>query len=118
MTLVVVPTNCVTVSATATIAATSTDLNLANNTGTASSTVQDINNSQLILTIVKVSPNSQLLEICWPTICGPYELQATGDLTLPITWTTVAVPVQVIGNKNCTIVQPSDSMRYFRLRRP
>ena len=118
MTLVTVPTNCVTVSATATIASTSTDPNLANNTATASSTVQDINNSQLILTIVKVSPNSELLEICWPTICGPYELQATGDLTLPITWTTVAAPVQVIGNKNCTIVQPSASMRYFRLRRP
>ena len=118
VTLVVVTTNCVTVSATATVAATSTDANAANNSASASSTVEDINNSQLVLTIVKVSPNSELLEICWPTLCGPYELQATGDLTLPITWTTVSVPVQVIGNKNCTIVQPSASMRYFQLRRP
>ena len=118
VTLVTVPTNCVTVSATAIATTTSLDLVPANNTASGSSVVQDISNSQLVLTIVKVSPNSPLLEICWPALCGPYELQATGDLTLPITWTTVITPVQMIGDKNCTIVEPSASMRYFQLRRP
>ena len=51
-------------------------------------------------------------------ICGTYELQATESLNPPIIWTPIIVPVQVIGNRTCTVVLPSDQMRYFQLRRP
>ena len=118
VTFIVSPTSCGTVSASGAVSSTSVDVNAANNTASASSLVQDLPDSQLVMTIQKISPNNNLIRICWPVICGTYELQATESLNPPIIWTPIIVPVQVIGNRTCTVVLPSDQMRYFQLRRP
>jgi uncharacterized repeat protein (TIGR01451 family) len=118
ITLVVSPLSCGAVSATATVSSTSTDPILINNTGVGSDVVQDLPDSQLRLTIQKVSRNSDGVEICWPVVCGPYQLQTTDSLSFPIIWTPMTPPVQVIGNRTCTVIFPTDLMRYYRVIRP
>jgi hypothetical protein len=117
VTLLVSPTTCATVSASATVSSTSIDPNAINNTHTGSSVVQDLPDSLLRMTIRMVGPNTDRVEICWPVICGPYDLQTTGSLDSPITWAPLVVPVQVIGNRTCTVLTPADARRFFQVQR-
>ena len=116
-TVLVSPTNCGNVSVTATVSATTVDPNLVNNTATGMAVVDELPANELILTIKRVSLNNDLLEICWPVTCSAYDLQATGDLFAPMPWNNIVLPTQIIGNRVCTVILPTGSMRYFQLKR-
>lgn len=115
---VAMPTNCPAVSATATVLSVSTDLVPANNTATASATAQELPASEWLLSLERVSPNNNLLRIEWPLACGGLELETTTNLVPPITWSPANLPVQLVNQRQTTIVPAAEEMRYFRAKTP
>jgi len=118
-TVVGVPTTCPTASLQATVSGTETDPILANNTATATATVAELPASLLSLSIRRVSPNNDHVEISWPITCAPFILETTADLSPPIIlWTPATVPVQILQGRYSTVVPASDPHHFFRLKSP
>jgi uncharacterized repeat protein (TIGR01451 family) len=114
-----IPTTCPTASLQATVSAAETDLVLANNTATATATVVDLDPGQVRLTIRRVSPNNNHVEISWPITCAPYQLESTTDLgAVPIIWTPANVPLQILQGRRSTVIPADDPHRFFQLRSP
>ena len=116
-TVVAVPTTCPTASLQATVTGTETDPVLANNTATATATVVELPASLLSLSIRRVSPNNDHVEISWPITCAPFILETTADLSPPIIlWTPATVPVLILQGRYSTVVPASEAQRFFRLK--
>jgi len=105
-TVVAVPTTCPTASLQATVSGAETDPVLANNTATATATVAELPADQLRLSIRRVSPNNDHVEISWPITCAAYTLETTGDLSPSpgIPWTPASVPVLILQGRYSTVV--------------
>ena len=116
--VVAAPVACPTVSATATVTSGTMDPNLANNAATVAIPVQDLSPDDLRLTIERVNENLNLVLIGWPLTCSPFVLEATTDLAFPINWSPTLVPLQLINDRNCTVLPANDAMKYFRVKLP
>jgi uncharacterized repeat protein (TIGR01451 family) len=118
-TVVAVPITCPTASLQATVSGTPADPVLANNTATATATVAELPASLLSLSIRRVSPNNNNVQISWPIACAPYILETTDDLSpVPIHWTPETVPVQILQGRYSTVIPASEAHRFFRLSSP
>jgi hypothetical protein len=119
-TVLAVPTTCPAASLQATVSGTETDPVLANNTATATATVAELPADQLRLSIRRVSPNNDHVQISWPITCAPFILETTDDLSPypSIIWTPATVPVQTLQGRYSTVVPASDPHHFFRLRSP
>ncbi len=89
-----------------------------NNAATAGTAVQQLPPSEWLLGIERVSVNNDLLRISWPLACGGLSLETTTNLAAPIIWTPAIVPVQLIDQRQTTIVPAAEPMRYFRAVTP
>ena len=116
--VVATPIKCPSVSATASVTSATTDQNLANNVATVSVPVQDLPADQLQMTIKPVNQNLNLVLIGWPLTCSPFVLEATTNLAYPINWSPAAVPLQLINDRNSTVIPANEAMKYFRVKLP
>ncbi len=118
VTLVTIPIQCPSVSIDATVSSATFDPVAANNTATASATVEDISPSALQLSIRRVSLNNNFVRISWPLTCAPYLLEGTADLNAPILWTPSTSPIEIINGSRSTVLHADDAHKFFRLRNP
>jgi len=119
-TVVAIPTVCPTTSLQATVTGNEIDPALANNSATATASVAELPDSQVRLSIRRVSPNNNRVEISWPITCAPFQLESSDDLSPypAIIWTPASVPVSTLQGRYSTVVPADDPHRFFRLRKP
>jgi uncharacterized repeat protein (TIGR01451 family) len=119
-TVVAVPTTCPSASLQASVSGTETDPVLANNTATGTTTVAELPGDQLRLSIRRVSPNNDHVEISWPITCAPFVLETTDDLSPypSIIWNPATVPVQILQGRYSTVIPAVDPHRFYRLSSP
>jgi uncharacterized repeat protein (TIGR01451 family) len=115
---VAMATNCSPITADAVVSAATADLNLVNNAAAAGTAVQELPPSEWLLGIERVSVNNDLLRISWPLACGGLSLETTTNLVAPIIWTPAIVPIQLIDQRQTTIIPAAEPMRYFRAVTP
>ncbi len=120
VTVVALPTVCPSASLQATVSGNETDPIAANNVATATSSVVDLPADQVRLSIRRISPNNDHVEISWPITCDPYELESSDDLSLypGIIWSPTLVPLQILQGRHSTVIPASDPHRFFRLKKP
>jgi hypothetical protein len=118
-TVVAVPTVCPSASLQATVTGNEVDPALANNTATATASVAELPDSQVRLSIRRVSPNNNHVEISWPITCAPFQLETSDDLSPypAIIWTPASVPVLTLPGRYSTVIPADDPHRFFRLRK-
>ncbi len=116
--LVTMPITCGSLQGGAVAAATTFDPNSTNSVSLPNVTVADLPPSFWVMGIEEVSPNSDSVRLTWPIICGGSELEATPSLNSPISWSPLTVPVQIINNRQNTLVPATNNFRYFRMKSP
>jgi uncharacterized repeat protein (TIGR01451 family) len=118
-TIVAVPTVCPIASLQATVTGNEIDPAPANNSAIATASVAELPDSQVRLSIRRVSPNNNHVEISWPITCAPFQLETSDDLSPypAIIWTPASVPVSTLQGRYSTVVPADDPHRFFRLRK-
>jgi uncharacterized repeat protein (TIGR01451 family) len=117
-TVVAVPTTCPTASLQSTVSGAETDPILANNTAITTATVAELDPSQLRLSIRRVSPNNNNVQISWPITCAPFILESTDDLSPypSILWTPTTLPTLILQGRYSTVIPASEAQHFFRLK--
>ncbi len=82
----------------------------------ASSPVQVTILTPTALSIRSVATN--LVELTWPDTAVGYHVESAAELSLPVNWSPLNLPVEQVGGVFRVLVNPGEGQRYFRLQAP
>ncbi len=67
--------------------------------------------------LLTITPSGTNMVVCWPRTCTTYILQGVADLTAPIAWGPVGLPVAIVGSDYCVTIPATGPYKFFRLRK-
>lgn len=80
-------------------------------------TVDDVPADQWRLSIHRLDPDGQVLELGWPASCVPAVLEESLDVGSATAWSPVSLPAECRGGQCRLRLEPGLGARFFRLRR-
>lgn len=79
--------------------------------------VDDVPAEQWRLSIRRLGPAGETLELGWPASCVPAVLEESLDVVSGTNWRPAGLPVECHDGQCCARIEPGQGTRFFRLRR-